>query len=632
MSYEYYALGVGLLLHALFWGAGLAIMIMPPPWRRFWPVLAPSTGLALQSLTVWVGAYANLAGTNSYAAWSEIIPTAMLLVALRRREWRRQLIPDLARFGGLWAAMGLVLVAVVTPLARAADFLTTISLGSCDAADYAAGARMLMEFARPDRNGFLGLTEVVRVMSADNFFDFWLHLNHFTPPALIALNASIFGREAYEITGLFTAVLLVLAMPAVCWLARAALHYGASASVWLALIYGLSPLTWYAVFHVAPAQLLAAQATTLITWSGIALWRSALSWRRGMAMSGVIATGYVLALGSYNFIILVCVIPAGAYVLGLTIWRRRWQALLRWALFMLLPLAAVGILLAARVTALPERLVSFQTSNFGWRIPAFTPEGFLGMVQVPSLDGFAPSARLTLALAALAALVPAFWRAARRLDVTGFIAFCLSVPALAGYTYLIIRGYWLNNNSSYNAYKLLSVFYPGVLAVACYWVKLGRQDGRGLMVLQAAMIAAVSVFTVNAALTFSERLRNPPLMVTPDLAQLREVEAMPAITSINVRFPDVWSRLWANGFLLRKPQYFEYTTYEGRRRTPLRGEWDLNGGTIEVRLPGAKPVTSARFSLVSNRNPTFCARRSPTVGINSSRMRASEGVGAGLRQ
>ena len=52
--------------------------------------------------------------------------------------------------------MAVVLVVVVTPLAGAADFLTTISLGSNDAPDYAAGARVLMEFARSDRTGFLG--------------------------------------------------------------------------------------------------------------------------------------------------------------------------------------------------------------------------------------------------------------------------------------------------------------------------------------------------------------------------------------------------------------------------------------------------------------------------------------------
>ncbi len=505
--------------------------------------------------------------------------------------------------------MAAVLVAVVTPLARAADFLTTISLGSCDAADYAAGARVLMEFARPDRTGFLGLTEVVTVMSVDNFFDFWLRLNHFTPSALIALNASIIGREAYEITGLLTAVLLVLSMPVVFWLARAVLHYRASVSVWLALIYGLSPVTWYAVFHVAPAQLLAAQAIALITWAGFALWRSGLGWRRGLAMSGVTATAYALILGSYNFIVLVCLMPAGAYVCGMAIWKDRWRGLVRWTLLMFLPLAAVGVVMAARVAGLPERLMLFQAYDFGWRIPALTPEGWLSMVRGPALDGFALWARITLAVVVTAALAVAFWRAARRRQVAGFVAICLSVPALAGYAYLILRGHRLDSNASYDAYKFLSVFYPGILGAACYWVTLGRQDGPALVALRAAMIVVVSAFTLNAAHTFSARLRNPPLMVTPDLVQLREVEDMPEVTSINVRFPDVWSRLWANVFLLRKPQYFYWQTYEGRRNTPLRGEWDLNGGTVQVRLPSSKAATSSYFSLVSTGDPFFLRAR-----------------------
>ena len=269
----YYVVAGGLLLHALYWGAGFAMTIMPRPWHRFWPVLAAPAGLTLQSLVVWTAAYANLPGTNSYAWLAEIIPAALLLAALRQLESRRQFFPDLARFGGLWLAMAAVLITVVTPFARAADYLTTISLGSCDAADYAAGARVLMEFARSDRTGFLGLTEVVSVMSVDNFFDFWLLLNHFTPSALIALNASIFGREAVRNHGTYNRN-APGTFHACRFLARAgSSSLSTSVSLWIALIYGLSPVTWYAVFHVAPAQLLAAQAIALITWAGLALWQ-----------------------------------------------------------------------------------------------------------------------------------------------------------------------------------------------------------------------------------------------------------------------------------------------------------------------------------------------------------------------
>jgi hypothetical protein len=603
-----YILAAAMLFHTLYWGAGLAVTVMPRRWRQFWPILAPSAGLTLQSLVIWAGAYANLAGSNSYAWWSELIPAALLVPALWRRKPRR-LRSDLARLEGLWLAMTAVLVLIVTPFARAADFLTTVSLSSCDAADYAAGARVFMEFARSDRTGMLGLTEVVSVMSIDNFFDFWLRLNHFTPSALIALNASILGRAPYEITGLLTAVLLVLSMPIVFWLAWSVVRYRTWASIWIALLYGLSPVTWYAVFQVAPAQLLGAQAIALITWAGVALWRSGPAWQRGLQMSGALAIGYALLLGSYNFMLPVCFMPAGAYVLGIASWTSRWRKFLWWALFMLLPLV-IALAMWERVVWLFERLLLFQSHNFGWRIPALTPEGWLGMVHGPTLNGFDPWTRATLATIVVAALAVTFYQTARKSQARIFLVACLFVPALAGYGYLSLQGYLLDNNGSYNAYKMLSVFYPGILAAGCYWLALQRRDGSAMVVLRAAMIVVVSGFTLKAVYEFSVRLSNPPLMVTPALAQLGKLEARPEVTSINMLIPDVWSRLWANAFLLRKPQHFDSHTYEGRRKGPLRGEWDLYGDLIEVvYASGSKIATGRPFSLVSTKEPLFMRAR-----------------------
>ena len=123
-----------------------------------------------------------------------------------------------------------------------------------------------MEFARGDREGFLGLTEVVRVMSVDNFFDYWTRLNHFVPAALIALNGTILDCAPHELTGLMTMVLLAGSVPVVFWMARAVLGYRGRVSLAIAALYGISPITWYAVAHVAMGQLLAAQAIAVLTF------------------------------------------------------------------------------------------------------------------------------------------------------------------------------------------------------------------------------------------------------------------------------------------------------------------------------------------------------------------------------
>ena len=54
-------------------------------------------------------------------------------------------------------------------------------------------------------------------------------------------------------------VLLVLVLPMVYWLARTTAGFGRGASGWLTFIYAISPITGYAVYNVAPGQILAAR-------------------------------------------------------------------------------------------------------------------------------------------------------------------------------------------------------------------------------------------------------------------------------------------------------------------------------------------------------------------------------------
>src|SRR4051812_4052219 len=164
----HFVVAFGLLLHVLYWGVGFAMLAMPRRWRRFWPVLIVPAGLALQSAVVWAGAHTRLRGTASYGWGGGLIPLAVLAAAflgarLDGTKFLRLAWIDLSRFGVVGAAVGGCLALLVLPLAIASKGLTTISLGSCDAADYAAGARVFMEFAKYDRGGFMGLIEVVEV-------------------------------------------------------------------------------------------------------------------------------------------------------------------------------------------------------------------------------------------------------------------------------------------------------------------------------------------------------------------------------------------------------------------------------------------------------------------------------------
>ena len=588
----HFAVAFALLLHVLFWGAGLAALAMPRPWRRFWPVLVVPAGLALQSAVVWAGARANLPGTNSYARGSEILPLALLALAWWRRGGRAAWV-DVQRIGLVWLASAGCLVLLVAPLAWASKGLTTTSLGSCDAGDYAAGARVLQEFSRTDRGGFIGLTEVVHVQSVDNFFEYWTRLNHFTPAALIAFNGSVLDCAPHELTGLMTMVLLAGLLPVVFWMARAVTGFSGAPSVAVTVLFGLSPLMWYVVGHVAMGQLLAAMAVALITWAGVALWRGKLTWARAGQFAGVLAIGYWLLLGSYNFFVVLCLVPAVAHAGGLTLARSEWRRFGRWLIVMLGPLALCGVVFAGRVAGLIERFQLLRQFDFGWKIPALTPEGWLGLVSGPDLEPWSIFGLRWMLTAAVVMLLA--WAAARAWNERrqkGWIAAAVTVPVLAGYVFLERRGARLGTNASYDAFKVFTVFYPVMLPAFCWWITLrwSRRLTEWLGVMGVAAIVLLGN-VVGTGMIFW-RMCQAPLIVDGELRQLRKIETMPEIKSVNMLLPDMWSRLWANEFLLRKPQYFLTDTYEARWHTPLRGDWDLEGGLIAV-----KPADESRRQL-----------------------------------
>ncbi len=592
----WYLTGFAWLLQFYFWGIGLTVFVLPRRWWRFWPVFGPYVGIALQSVLVWgVARLTDLRGTDHYAAASLLLPAGLLLAGVRRvGGWRPA--GRLLRSGGLapwglWLAMAVSFSLVVYPFTRAPGALTSIAMGSCDAADYAAGARVFKEFASGDRSGFLGLTEVVQVLSVTNFYDFWLRLNHFTPSALIALNASLLGCQPHELASLLGVVLLALNLPAVWWLARAGFGLRGWGATLVAFLYGLNPILLYAVYQTALGQLLAAPAVALLLWLGLRAWRGPGTWRRYRRWSGLLLVIHWLIFGSYNFIILFCYAPLAAYV-GIRMWvGRRWREGLRWAAWVGLGLLACLVLFPGRIISIEERMRLFGETSFGWRIPPLDYAGWFGLVANEKLAPAVGGGGRALAWGAFALLawtVVELWRGGGREGrrALGLAGACVA-PAAVGYGFLLWQAAVADDNSSYNAYKLFSVFYPATLASLCLFLRPTRARSRRVSAwLRPALGAGLVVgliganYARNAA--FAGSIRKSGLIVDEALCALGHIEQLPNVSSVNVLLEGYWPRLWANYFLLRKPQYFTQRTYEGRRVTPPRGSWDLRDQFLTV--------------------------------------------------
>jgi hypothetical protein len=577
-------LAFALWLHGLFWGAGLASLITPRRWRAFWPVWMPLCGWTLQSSAVWAGAYLLKGGTNAHGWWLELLPLLLLIIALLRHgplRWLR----TLGRFWGLWLLGALSLCLLVLPISLSTKGLSSVSLGSLDAADYAQGARVLQDFDRHERLGFLGQTEVVRVMSADNVPDFWLRLNHFTPSALMAQHGSILGSRPHQLATLFTASLLAASLPLVFWMARALFRLGRRSSLGIAALFGVNPLAWYAVAHVAPAQMLAAQGITALGIAGVLAWRrSATGWRAAWSCWGLLTVALGLLLGSYNFILLVAFAPLAGTILLYNLPRPQFGRLLGWLGMLLTALLAAGLFNWDRVAGLVERFTLFQEYDFGWKIPSQSPAGWLGMVSDTELHGLPLVPRLLMAMLVIVLAASSYLRESERRSFRPLLGLAFFAPPMLGYLFLEVRGELLHTNASYDAYKLLSVFYPGILCTLAFPLLLLRAEKPYRLLTWPAVVL---VFCLNlwGASLFMERLANPPFRVTQSLVDLRHIDHNPKIGSINLLIPEFWDRLWANAFLLRHRQHFLSHSYEGRLPGPLKGEWDLSSSLAYLKMP-----------------------------------------------
>ena len=596
----YYFIAAGLILHTCFWGLGAAWLVLPWRWRRWWWAFAPGLGLALQSAVVWAGAHTDLAGTNQYAWWSELLPLLLLGWA-----WARNGLPSLAKdMAGLVRPPAVLLAVIIavagwyllSPMAAAGRGVTSSSLGSCDHADYAAGARVLAEFSAHDRTGMLGLSEVTRIGSAEYFFDFWLRLNHFTPSALIAHNSAIFGLEVYRLVSVTAVVLLLLNVPLVFFLARVTAGLKTGVALFVAGLYAISPLSAYAVHQGALGQLLAAQGIGMLVVTSALLFREAGGVRRLWALGLVMLAAFWLLAGSYNFILIVCLAQAVPWVLGRAWVKARPRSVMRVGLITGVALALCMLLFWPRFSGIVERFQLFSDHDYGWRVPLLTWEGWLGLVGDVYLEPVSAAWQPVLMLGLGAIWLGWLLLAWRRQRSRALSAAALVLPVVAGW--LILAWESLSRtNASYDAFKLISVFYPGLLAGLCAGLVL---SGKRLGSIGSGTIMILLLgFNLLRAVEFRQVMSNPPLRVNKHIVELAQIEKRPEVASINLRISQYWARLWADAFLLRKPHYFAEPTYEGRNVTPLRGEWDLIYNKLRM-LRVIPPAPADRIELGRN--------------------------------
>ncbi len=575
----YYFVAAGLVLHAYFWGVGLSWLVVPHRWRRWWWVFAPVLGLALQSAFVWYAAHTPVKGANAYAWWSELLPLCLIGIGLWRKEvvWRSasRILP----LALLMVVTGWLLISPM--IVSSGGTLTSSSLGSCDHADYAAGARALQEYARDDRLGFLGLTEVTQVGTVENFFEYFMVLNHFTPSAVIAHNGAIFGLEQHQLVSLTGVVLLLLTLPVVAFGVRML----AGLRGWLALavtgLFALSPINAYAVHQAALGQLLATGGIALLTLAVVGAGQDAFAGRSNWRWLPLVVAALWILAGSYNFILIICLAPSGAWLVLEALRRKDGRGFFR---ALLLLAAAVGILAICfwgRLGGLLERFRLFEIYSFGWPMTLLTPEGWMGLVRDYDFTPLPQPLRVGVGLLMAALWVGGLCLWLRRSPGRALLIVALVVPVLAGWSLLAWESQ-VRANASYDAYKLVGVFLPSLLTGLLSWLAVAWRGGVAARTFTATTVVALIAANLLVGLPLRALMENPPLRVDGALLKIRLLERNTAVRSLNLRLEEFWFRLWANTLLLEKPHYFLTHTYEARLNTELKGEWDLSDSLLRM--------------------------------------------------
>ncbi len=607
----WYWMGLALVLHVYLWGLGLTWLILPGRWRRFWPAFCAPVGLGLQSAVVWVGTHTSLPGTDHYARASLVLPMGLFVAAtaVHRPAGTWRLLVQLRR----WWAVAAIMVGSLTlqtyPFTRPPHVLTAIAMTSCDAADYAAGARVFEEFSRADHTGYLGVKEPVRQLAVDNFYDFWLRINHFSPSALVALDASLLKLPPYQMVTLMGVVLLTLHLPGVFWLARSAFRFGELGSLAVTALYAVSPALFYAMYQVALGQLLAAPAVALLTWAGIQSSRTPGTWRRYAGYAGLLLVGNWLLLGSYNFFLLFAYVPVVGYVgLRTLIWGR-WMRAVKWSAFVVAALIVGSFFAPERIISLAQRFFLFNKTPFGWPIPGFYPSGWYGGFADIYLHPATAWWVSVLTGLCLAYLTVALLRVGSRDARAVVLAAACTLPILFGYWLLLHEDSRLHDNASYDAYKLFTVFYPGILISMCLWMRAATGAGPTVRIGTASLWVALLAVSLSGDARFNNYIRYVSFRVDPPLSAVGRLETLPDMGSVNVYLGRYWDRLWSNYFLLRKPQFFTLPTYEGRPVTAPFGQWDLDDRVklLSVHYAGSDdPLGSnPNFTLADSRDSGF---------------------------
>lgn len=525
-------------------------------------VTAPLLGYCYITFFGYYFYRSNIGGTNSYV-WFLTIPPLILLIAyfafsIFSHNLRLSELADTDTMLAIicsvvaWLAMSWLYFDLGNPL-------LSLDISNLDVAELAVNSRYLQEFPRDTHIGFMGQSSTL-MQTGD---EIW-----FGPSLIVAYFSALLKTEPYKLQTLVMFVIAAQGGGAFFLLARQLPWMKRSLSVAFALLYAISPAVIYIAWQSFGAQMITVPIILTIFY----LYSYSINTFSGNRKLTPILAPFVLLfsgiLVTYHYMAAILIALLGFYGAVLSIIERSWRRLLTQSLFITALLILVSALNPFRILAIYHSIAMLNSNN-GWFIPWISPIIQLGLyanhVFVGDYSYLNKFFDYGLSLILFTFII---WHLIFRpkkecAQLAFFLGLFLPIFLLG--LYFAITGQQNGVLGGYRSFKISSTFTA--ITLLTLTIPLSHpffENTKRRKLISFCCIGLFCLFSIFSLRQILSESLNNVYLLPHSVTELSRIETMNQVSGINILDMGNFTDLWANYFLLRKPQVFQRFPYGGR--------------------------------------------------------------------
>ena len=569
-------LAVGIFLYFLVLGWGLATFALPRALKQYHFWLAPWLGIMLAAV---LGVESSRLGLKAAIA---VYPITMVAAGLSTWSFLRRPQARSAPSNLSWAfAIGslVTLFLALYSLLSLDQGPTTLSLGNGDPVVYAVAARFL-EHGSLRHLPVCEVRQPIACMIRDNLLalddrpgTYWL----------IGALSHLFRLQTFEMFTVLLAVVLAVTPPLAAIFAWA-VSANRFAALLTVVIAAVNVNLLYFFYHGFAGQVLG-QGCLMVAF--LLWWKSEASDPNGLSYVPLLGLTIAALLEIYQEDVPLFAIPYVVYA-GMALLTSKTERLRR-AYRFALPGAIAFALDPVAFWGCFGTLWNLRAVGGGWPMPRWAlPADMVGLVSV-YLPRVGERAALVASIPVVLLTGWGFsrWRKPRlTLVVTSFVAILLAYA-------------WRVRDFSYGYHKLAAILSLLLVAAFATGIAQSARLVTNVVLRKYVRIAAlvfISVICLVATVPLVEDMREHPLLVGSDLAQLSEVKRITGSHPIFLDENRWWQQMWAAYFLYPVPTLIASPSGYFHLRTGASGSSD----SFRLVLRGNPASATGYFGLPSD--------------------------------